>query len=177
MSPMSVKPFYEGWARVQTRLLDRLPALGPEELGLRASPDGWPIWALISHLAGGRVYWLCGIFREPGAETTAFPDPFGECWEDQPDHPRTSAELQFAVESSWRIVESCLDRWTPEMLGETFTRERSGAIQHHTRQSVLTRLLMHDAFHAGEVSLVLGMHDLPSLDPWEPPALDPPAEA
>ena len=27
-----------------------------------------------------------------------------------------------------------------------------------------------DAFDAGEVSLVLGMHGLPSLDPWEPPA-------
>ena len=73
---------------------------------LRASPDGWPIWALVSHLAGTRVYWLCGVFQEPGAETTAFPDPFDKCWEDQPDHPRSSAELQFAVESSWRIVES-----------------------------------------------------------------------
>jgi uncharacterized damage-inducible protein DinB len=170
---MGVKPFYEGWERVQRRLVDRLPALGSEELALRGI-EGWPIWALVSHLAGGRVYWLCGHFRESGAETTAFPDPFGDCWEDQPDHPRSSAELLFAVESSWRIVESCLERWTPEMLGETFERERAGAVQLHTRQSVLTRLLTHDAFHTGEVSLVLGMHGLPSMDPWEPPAPAPP---
>ena len=167
--PMGVKPFYEGWERVQRRLVDRLPALGPEELELRGV-DGWPIWGLVSHIAGGRVYWLCGILREPGSETTAFPDPFGECWEDRPDHPRSSAELLFAVESSWRIVESCLERWTPEMLGETFTRELGDAVQRHTRQSVLTRLLSHDAFHVGEVSLVLGMNGLPSMDPWEPPS-------
>jgi uncharacterized damage-inducible protein DinB len=187
MSAMGVKPFYEGWGRVQTRLLDRLPALGPEELRLRASSDRWPIWALVSHLAGARVFWLCGIFQEPGAETTPFPAlaappaiavprPASQCWEDQPDHPRSSAELLFAVESSWRIVESCLDRWTPEMLGEPFSREWAGAILRHTRQSVLTRLVMHDAFHAGEVSLVLGMHGRPSLDPWEPPAPAPPTQ-
>src|SRR5690349_23076426 len=34
--------------------------------------------------------------------------------------------------------------------------------QHHTRHSVLTRLVMHDSFHAGEVSLLLGLNGLPS---------------
>jgi uncharacterized damage-inducible protein DinB len=169
---MSVASFYDGWPRIQTRLLDRLATLGADELRLRASPDGWPIWATVSHLAGTRVYWLCGVFQEPGAETTPFADPHGEGWEDRPDVPRTAAELAFAIESSWRIVESCLDRWTVETLGQTFTRERDGAIQRHSRQSVLTRLLMHDAFHGGEISLVLGMHGLPSMDPWTPPPAD-----
>jgi hypothetical protein len=54
------------------------------------------------------------------------------------------------------------------MLGETFTRDRAGQIQLHTRQSVLTRLVMHDAFHCGEISLLLGTHGLASMDPWEP---------
>jgi hypothetical protein len=74
----------------------------------------------------------------------------------------------FAVESSGRIVESCLERWTPAMLGEMFTREREGAIQRHTRQSVLTRLVTHDAFHCGEVSILLATHGFASLDPWDP---------
>ncbi len=59
------------------------------------------------------------------------------------------------------------------MLDQAFSREWAGAVQRHTRQSVLTRLVMHDAFHCGEVSLVLGMHGLASLDPWEPPAAAP----
>lgn len=98
---MGVAPIYDGWERIQARLVSRLSTLLPEEALLRASPDGWPIWATVGHLAGARVYWLCGVFREPGAETTPFPDPLGEGWEDQLDAPRTPEELLLAVESSW----------------------------------------------------------------------------
>lgn len=165
---MSVAPIFEGWQRVQSHLTNRIPKLGTDELQLKATPDGWPIWAIVSHLAGARVYWLCGVLKERGSETTPFQDPLGEGWEDHLDLPRQSDELMFAVESSGRIVESCLEQWTPAMLGETFTREREGAIQRHARQSVLTRLVTHDAFHCGEVSILLATHGFPSLDPWDP---------
>ena len=165
---MTLADLYEGWQKVQVRLVNRVPRLEPEALQLRASPEAWPIWAIVGHLAGARVYWLCGVFKEPGAETTPFADPFGEGWEDRLEVPRSSEELMFALESSWRVVESCLERWTSESLGETFTRELAGNVQVHSRSSVLTRLVMHDAFHCGEISVVLGEHGLPSVDPWEP---------
>jgi hypothetical protein len=165
---MSVAPIFEGWQKTQAHLVNRLPKLGSRELGLRASPEGWPIWAIVSHLAGARVYWLCGVFKEPGADTTPFHDPFGDGWEDHLDAARGPDELKFAVESSWRIIESCLARWTPEMLSEVFTRARGSEVQQHTRQSVLTRLVMHDAFHCGEVSSLLGAHGFASMDPWDP---------
>ena len=165
---MSVASLFEGWQRTQASLIRRVPKLEPQELKLKALPDGWPIWAIVSHIAVARVYWLCGVLEERGAETTPFSDPLGEGWEDRLDVPRRSGDLMFAVESSWRIVESCLARWTPEMLGETFTRERAGEVQRHTRQSVLTRLVMHDAFHCGEISILLGAHGLASMDPWDP---------
>jgi uncharacterized damage-inducible protein DinB len=165
---MSVAPIFEGWHRIQSHLIDRLPKLGPSELHLRASPEGWPIWAIVSHLAGARVYWLCGVLKERGAETTPFPDPFGDGWEDYLDVPRGPGELMFAVESSWQIIESCLTRWTPEALTEAFMRVRGAEVQRHTRQSVLTRLVMHEAFHCGEVSMLLGAHGLASMDPWDP---------
>lgn len=167
---MSVVATVEGWERIQARLVTRLPLLGPDELGLKASSDGRPIWAVVSHLACARVYWLCDVFKEPGAETTPFTNAAEEGWEDRLDVPRRSDELMFAVESTWQIVQSCLGRWTTETLGETVTREKRGKVERHSRYAVLTRLVMHDAFHSGEVSLVLGMHGLPSLDPWEPPA-------
>jgi hypothetical protein len=165
---MTVAPIFEGWHKTQAHLINRLPKLGPAELSLKGSPDGWPIWAIVSHLAGTRVYWLCGVFKEPGAETTPFSDASGEGWEDHLDVPRGSDELMFAVESSGQIIESCMARWTPEMLGEVFRRERGSEIQLHTRQSVLTRIVMHDAFHCGEVSSLLGAHGFASLDPWDP---------
>jgi hypothetical protein len=34
--------------------------------------------------------------------------------------------------------------------------------------AVLTRIVQHDAFHTGEISLILGLNGLPSMDPWEP---------
>ena len=166
-SRVSVEALYEGWARTQAQLVNRLSKLGPAEVQLRASPDGWPIWAMVAHLSSARVYWLCGVFKEPGAATTPF-DPFGDGWEDDLDVPRSPEELLLAVESTWRIVESCLERWSPDTLGVTFSRIRDGKLQHHSRHSVLTRLVMHDAFHSGETSIVLGMHGLPSMDPWEP---------
>jgi uncharacterized damage-inducible protein DinB len=165
---VSVERIFEGWQRVQSHLTNRIPKMGMDELQLRATPDGWPIWAIVSHLAGTRVYWLCGVFKESGAETTPFQDPFGEGWEDRLDLPRQSDELMFAVESTGRIVESCLQRWTPPMLSETFTREREGKIQEHTRQSVLTRIVTHDSFHCGELSILLATHGFASLDPWDP---------
>src|ERR1700737_4530454 len=134
---MNVAPFYAGWRFTNERMVERIDALSLEQLELRAAPELWPIWAIAAHIAGARVYWLCGVFKEPGAETTPFPDPNGDGWEDHLDVPRRSDELMFAVESSWRIVESCLRRWTPEMLSEVFTREREGEIQRHTRHSVL----------------------------------------
>ena len=93
-------------------------------------------------------------------------DPAGDGWEDDLSHPRRPDELVGALESSWRIVEGCLERWTPEMLDDEFQRERDGQIQIHTRQSVLMRLLTHDAEHCGEISLTLGMNGIRDLDLW-----------
>jgi uncharacterized damage-inducible protein DinB len=167
---MSVEPIFEGWGRIQLHLVHRVSELGPEELQLRSSPRSWPVWGIVSHIATARVYWLCGVFKEPGAERTPFADPFGEGWEDRLDAPRRRHELEFAVESSWSIVQSCLRGWTPEMLGEKFKREISGEVQQHSRQSVLTRLATHDAFHCGEISILLDANGFNSLDPWSPVA-------
>jgi uncharacterized damage-inducible protein DinB len=165
----SIRPFYQGWQTYNERLVDVIRPMSMEQLQLRPAPDRWPIWATVGHTAGVRVYWLCAILGEPGAETTPFPDPATELgWEDDEDHPRGADELVHALETTWAIVDGCLDRWTPEMLSETFTRDYAGTQQVHTRQSVLMRLLTHDAYHCGELSQTLGIHKLPQIDLWGP---------
>ncbi len=164
---MAVEAVYEGWRRIQDRLVARLPGMSDEQLSLRASAESWPVWAIVAHIAGTRMYWLCSVCGLPGIESTPFTDPASEGWEDRLDVPRGADELLEAVRSSWAIVDSCLTGWTPEMLPVAFELTRNGEVQHHTRHSVLTRLVMHDSFHAGEVSLLLGLNGLPSLDPWE----------
>ena len=165
----TVGPFYEGWQIYNERILEVVRDLSAEELAVRPAPERWPIWATVGHTAGVRVYWLCGVFGEPGAETTPFAISDlerGLGWEDDLDTPRSSAELTEALESSWQIIASCLERWTPDMLFEQFERQAGEKTQVHTRQSVLIRLLSHDAYHCGELSQTLGIHGLPQIDLW-----------
>ena len=165
----SIAPFYADWSRYNRRILERLGSLPADDLALRvAGSDHWPIWAVAGHTAGARVYWLCSALGEPGAETTPFQDPNGLGWEDNLTTPRNAAELVKAFESSWRIVAGCLERWTPQMLGETFERQARSGLQRHTRQSVLLRLINHDAYHAGEISLTLGANGREPIDLWPP---------
>ena len=59
------------------------------------------------------------------------------------------------------------------MLEEAFTRTRDGVVESHTRASVLIRLISHEGYHSGEVSLLLGMHALEPIDLWRAePATD-----
>lgn len=162
----SIARLYADWQRYNDRIVGGLRDRSPEELGLRAAPDYWPIWAIAGHTASARVYWLCSVFGEPGAVTTPFTDPTGFGWEDDLDTPRTADELVWAFESSWRIIQGCLERWTPAMLDEAVRRQTQRGVQLHTRQSVLMRLITHDAYHAGEIALTLGIHGREVIDMW-----------
>ena len=72
----------------------------------------------------------------------------------------------FALRTSWAIVADCLRRWSPEMLRVEFERVRGDVVQVHTRQSVLIRLITHDAYHCGEISQLLGQHGRPDIEIW-----------
>ncbi|HET9520516.1 MAG TPA: DinB family protein [Candidatus Limnocylindrales bacterium] len=165
---MPIRPFYDRWPQYNRRLTEIVAAMTDQQLAIRPAPDGWPIWAIVGHTAAARVYWLCGVVGEPGAETTPFADPNGEGWEDDLGHPRSAAELVGALETTWAIVDRCLDRWTPESLQDTVERVYGDQRQVHSRASIVQRLLTHEAYHCGELSLTLGIHDLPQIDLWRP---------
>lgn len=165
---MSVWALYEGWERVHLRLVDRVRGMDSKSLAL-SHVEGWPVWALTAHLSGTRVYWLCAVLKEPGAEKTPFAALDGDGWEDHPEHPRSAEELVYALESSWGVVASCLDRWTPAMLTQPVEGHVGDEVRMFTRGSMVTRLITHDTFHTGEISLILGSHGLTAADPWDRP--------
>jgi uncharacterized damage-inducible protein DinB len=165
-SARCVAPLYDGWRLANERLIERIGRLSLEQLELKAAPHLWPIWAITAHTAGVRPYWLCHVFNEPGAERTPFAGFIDQGWEDDLSHPREAGELVSALQSTWTIVEDCLDRWTPAMLHDEFERDHGGRITIHTRQSVLMRLITHDAYHCGEIAQTLGMHGLEEVDIW-----------
>ena len=166
MGTSPIAPLYAGWSLVNESLIAALAPLTADQLALPIGSPTWPVWASTSHLAGARVFWLCGIFGEPGRETTPFQDASGFGWEDDLGHPRSAEELVGALRSTWKIVQRCLDTWTLESLDQEARRHGATTVQIHTRQSVLMRLVTHDAFHSGEISLALGSNGLGAIDPW-----------
>ena len=168
----SVAPFYADWCGYNARMVAHLRGLSAEDLAFRsrAGHDYWPIWAIAAHTVGARVFWLCHVLGEPGAERTPFTDPTGFGWEDELEVVRSAEEVAAAWESTWGVVQRCLDRWTPPMLDEAFPRQGRTGVQLHTRQSILLRLITHEAYHSGEIALIQGMHGRPPLDLW--PARD-----
>ena len=168
MSTSTIRFAYDMWPQYNRRLREIVGAMTDEQLATRPAPDVWPIWATVGHDAGTRVYWLCDVVGEPGAETTPFGAGAQEGWEDDLDHPRGADELADALDSTWRLVERCLDSWTPEMLADEIRRDYNGQIQLHTRGSIIQRLFSHDAYHCGELSQTLGIHGLPQIDLWRP---------
>ena len=170
---LTVASLFPDWPQHATRLRDAVAGLNAEQLAIRAGPEHGPIWALAAHAAGTRVYWLCGVFEQPGADRTPFTEPLtGLGWEDDEAHPRSGAELAWALDSSWDVVRDCLERWRVDDLEKTTIRTWGDVRQVHSRASVLNRLFTHDAFHAGEISQLLGVHGLTPIDLWarQPPA-------
>ena len=163
----TIRPAYDMWPQYNRRLRDLVAAMTDEQLAIRPAPDLLPIWATVGHTAAMRVYWLCEVVGEPGAETTPFWKNGSVIdWADDLDSPPSADELATGLDSSFAIVEGCLDRWTTDMLADEIERAFGGTVQIHTRSSILQRLLTHDAWHAGELSQTLGIHGLPQPDLW-----------
>lgn len=167
MTSTTIRRAYSMWPQYNRRLREVIAGMTDEQLAIRPAPDLLPIWATVGHTAAMRVYWICAVIGEPGADTTPFPDGMTD-WADDLDHPRHADELANAVDSTFRIIEGCLDRWTMDMLDDEIQRDYSGTTQVHSRASILQRLLTHEAWHCGELSQTLGIHELPQIDLWRP---------
>jgi uncharacterized damage-inducible protein DinB len=167
MTTTTIRSAYDMWPQYNRRLREVVAAMTDEQLAIRPSPDLLPLWAAVGHTVAMRVYWLCEVIGEPGAETTPFGGEISD-WADDLDDPRGADELVEALDSTFRIIEGCLDRWTPEMLNDEIERRYNDTVQIHSRSSILQRLLTHEAYHCGELSQTLGIHGLPQIDLWRP---------
>jgi uncharacterized damage-inducible protein DinB len=169
----TISQIAEYWARVNAELINTVRGLNRAQLDYRGR-DNWPIWAIAAHTATPRIYWLCSILKQPGRASTPFDDEAGYGWEDDLGTPRSADELAMALETTWKVVSDWLGRWTPAMLEESFPRDVDGRREWHTHQSIFTRLITHDGYHIGEVSLILGMNRHEGIDPWKHVVADAP---
>jgi hypothetical protein len=168
MTSGSIRPAFSSWPRYQQRLRDVVAALTDEQLAHQPSPERWPMWATVGHAACQRVFWLCDFAGEPGAETTPFTNAAYECpGDDDLEHPLGAEALAGALDSTFLIVEGCLDRWTLDMLDAEIRRPDFGADCVHTRGAVIQRVFSHDVYHCAELNETLGAAGLPQIELWD----------
>jgi uncharacterized damage-inducible protein DinB len=164
---MTIRPAYITWPRWNERLRDVVASMTQEQLAIRPSPDRWPLWATVGHTACQRVFWLCDFAGEPGAETTRFTNASYDCPGDEDlDNVLDANALTEALDSSFRIVENCLDGWTIDMLDEVIRRRWDTEERVHARGWVLQRVFSHDVYHCAELNETLGTAGLPQIDIW-----------
>jgi hypothetical protein len=168
MSDATIRPAYSKWPEYNRRLRDVVAAMTEEQLALRPSPERWPLWATVGHTACQRVFWLCDFAGEPGAETTPFTNAGYNCpGDDDLVNVLGPDALAAALDSTFRIVESCLDRWTLDMLDEEIRRPEWDESWVHLRGSVIQRMFSHDVYHCAELNGTLGPAGLPQIDLWD----------
>lgn len=167
-----LQPFYEGWQAHQRLVLDAIGDLDADQLALRPAPGEWSIWQTASHMAGARAYWLHDVLGEGDpsirdlfrVSSTTVPDLALDDagWEDDETRPRSAAEIVGALETTWGLIASCLERWTADDI--TAEIPQRGHHRTTTRGWVIWHLMEHDVHHGGAISVVLGTNGLPSLD-------------
>ena len=165
---MTIRAAFSRWPDYQARLREAVSELTPDQLAIQPGPESWPIWATIGHTACQRVFWLCDFAGEPGADTTPITNAAFNCpGDDDLEHVFTAEQLVAALDSTFRIVEGCLDRWTLEMLDEELRRPEWDDSWVHTRGSVIQRVFSHDVWHCAELSGAFAAAGLPQIDLWD----------
>jgi len=168
MTSQTIRPAYSNWPRYNRTLRDVIGGLTDGQLAIQPTPERWPLWATVGHLACQRVSWLCGFLEVPGADSTPYPDALYRCPGDEYLEPvMGAAELAEALDSTFAIVEGVLDSWTLDMLDEEIRRDFDGDLWVHTRGSVIQRVFSHDVWHSAELNEWLTRHDLPQIDLWD----------
>lgn len=167
MSSATIRPAYSVWPKYNRRLRDIVAAMSAEQLAIRPAPERWPMWATVGHTACQRVFWLCDFAGEPGADTTPFTNATYDCpGDDDLEHVLGADRLVEALDTSFRIVDACLDRWTIEMLDDELRRPEWDESWVHTRGWVIQRVFSHDVWHCAELNEALASAGLPQIDLW-----------
>jgi len=162
-----IRQAYSNWPLYNSRLRAAVATMSDEQLAIQPSPERWPLWATVGHAACQRVFWLCDFAGEPGAETTPFTDAGNNCpGDDDLEHVFNASQLAEALDSTFRIVEQCLDRWTIESLAEVLRRPEWDETWVHSRGSVIQRVFAHDISHISELNEALGRAGVPQIDLW-----------
>ena len=166
--------FYTSWKTYQDSLQAALSALTAEQLALRAAPSLRTIGENAMHIVGCRMFWFTEALGEDGGEDLRWYTRWNEVALGAPypdEHALalalgtpvpTAGELAQGLDYTWQFMATCLARWSPTDMQQTFSNEEDGAPVEISRAWMVWHVLEHDLHHSGEISLTLGMHGIPA---------------
>ena len=151
---------YENWGKYQALLVKAVTPLMAEQLTLSSAPHLRSVGSLAAHIIGTRAGWFHRLMGEGGDDIVAL---MGWGRVGTPV-PTSTTELVAGLETTWRMIVAALARWTTADMEHVYSGERNGQSYSLARNWVIWHLIEHDLHHGGELSLTLGMHNLPAID-------------
>ena len=150
---------YENWRGYNEKLEKCVAPLTNEQLLLQPAAHLWPLGQVVQHIVSVRAGWFSGTLQDADEAMNEY-----MLWGQRVSPDRSALELVRGLEVTWAFLESRLQRWTPADYAKTFPDEWDGQITEVTRSWVIYHVLEHDLHHGSEVSMILGMNGLQSLD-------------
>lgn len=141
---------FESWQDYQNALKRAIAPLTEEQMQRRLIPSLRTPGEIAEHIVFGRALHLYRILGEEAGEVKPLLK-----WGDSNEPPHTSAEILHGLELTWKVITACLMSGSPS---DNMTEDEAGIVQ------TIWGLLDHDLPHAGELSLLLGMQELPGVE-------------
>ena len=155
----TLEVIYENWQGYQEKLRHCIAPLTSEQLLLQPAAHMWPLGQIMQHIISVRAGWFSGTLQDDDDAMNAYME-----WGQRESPARSGEELARGLDETWAFIEARLQRWTADDCTKTFPDEWDGKVWEVSRSWVIYHVLEHDLHHGGEVSLILGMNGLQTLD-------------
>lgn len=159
-TPSTLEVIYENWRGYQEKLRNAIAPLTNEQLSLQPAAHMWPLGQIVQHIIAVRAGWFSGTLQDEDEAMNTYMMQWGQ----QESPARSAEELARGLDETFAFIEARLQRWTPVDCTQTFPDEWDGQVYQVSRSWVIYHVLEHDLHHGGEVSLILGMNGLRTLD-------------
>ena len=150
---------YENWRGYQEKLRNCIAPLTNEQLLLQPAPRMWPLGQIVQHIISVRAGWFSGTLHDDDEVMNEY-----MLWGRRESLERSATEMVRGLNETWSFIEARLQRSTPDDCARTFPDEFDGQIYEISRSWVIYHVMEHDLHHGGEVSLILGMNGLETLN-------------
>jgi uncharacterized damage-inducible protein DinB len=154
---------YAGWDHHNALVEKMIAPLSEDQLSWRPADHMWSVRTLANHIVAVRAWWYGGWMVEGGQDLARFID-FDE---NEGSETRQAEEIVAGLRDSWAGVAASMRSWTEADMAQEFLRpipDLEGRRRSRSRQWIIWHVAEHDVHHAGEISLILGMHGLTGLD-------------